>query len=125
MFSPFAVEGLQAAYDEGEPWLEALKVYLYDNYLYLLEVFRTKLPGLSVLPLEATYLVWADCRSLPISTTELSAALLEQEKLWINAGSMYGTGGEGFIRINIACPRPLLEEGLDRLVRGVSVRQKS
>ncbi|WP_256003944.1 MalY/PatB family protein [Pedobacter deserti] len=125
MFSPFAVEGLQAAYNEGEPWLEALKVYLYNNYLYLREVFKTKLPALSVLPLEATYLVWADCRSLPISTTELSAALLEQEKLWINAGSMYGTGGEGFIRINIACPRPLLEEGLDRLVRGVSGRQKS
>ncbi|WP_285009314.1 MalY/PatB family protein [Pedobacter faecalis] len=125
MFSPFAVEGLQAAYNEGEPWLEALKVYLYNNYLYLREVFKTKLPGLSVLPLEATYLVWADCRSLPISTTELSAALLEQEKLWINAGSMYGMGGEGFLRINIACPRPLLEEGLDRLVRGVSGRQKS
>lgn len=108
----FAVEALIAAYNEGDDWLDELKVYLYDNYLLLSEFFKNYLPHLPVLPLEATYLVWIDCSALGIASKEIADKLLLKEKLWINEGTMYGEAGEGFIRINIATQR-------DRLVRGL------
>ncbi|WP_029902676.1 MalY/PatB family protein [Prevotella sp. 10(H)] len=111
----FAVEALTAAYNEGEEWLEELKTYLYSNYEYLKDFFTKNLPHLPVTKLEATYLVWIDCRSLKQTSKEISEMLLNKEKLWINEGMMYGAAGEGFIRINIACPRSLLVEGLNRL----------
>lgn len=111
----FAVEALTAAYTTGESWLEGLKQYLYDNYIYLKEFFKMNLPYLPVLPLEATYLVWVDCKVLQKSSEQITELLLQKEKLWVNDGTMYGQAGEGFIRINIACPRSLLTEGLNRL----------
>ena len=111
----FAVEALMAAYNDGEEWLEELKNYLYANYTYLLNFFNTKLPGFSVIKLEATYLVWIDCSLLKQTSKEITEALLKKQKLWVNEGTMYGEAGEGFIRINIACPRQLLIEGLNRL----------
>ncbi len=108
----FAIEALIAAYNEGEDWLEQLKVYLYDNFKYLKEFFAEHFPNIAVLPLEATYLVWVDCRSLGQSSTEIRK-LLEQGKLWINEGTLYGKAGEGFIRFNIACPRKRLSAGLN------------
>jgi len=111
----FAVDALIAAYNEGEEWLEELKKYLYSNYLYLKDFFKKHLPQFPVLPLEATYLVWIDCSVLHRSSSEIAEMLLEKESLWINAGTMYGIGGENFIRLNIACPRALLAEGLQRI----------
>ncbi|MDR1380345.1 MAG: pyridoxal phosphate-dependent aminotransferase [Tannerella sp.] len=110
----FAVEALIAAYSEGEEWLEALKVYLYDNYLCMKEYFAKHFPQFPVLPLEATYLVWVDCAKLGMSSARIAEILLDQSKLRINEGTMYGAAGEGFIRFNIACPRKLLVEGLER-----------
>ena len=110
-----AVEALIAAYNEGEEWLEELKKYLYGNYLYLKDFFGTRLPQFHVLPLEATYLVWVDCSALNQSSATIAEMLLEKENLWVNAGTMYGAGGENFIRLNIACPRELLAEGLRRI----------
>jgi len=115
MINPFAIEALIAAYNEGEEWLEELKLYLYDNYLYLKDFVEKHLPQFPVLPLEATYLVWLDCSVLQQSSTAIAEALLEKENLWINAGAMYGAGGENFIRLNIACPRALLAEGLGKI----------
>lgn len=111
----FAVEALIAAYTEGEEWLEELKVYLYANYSLLLEFFRKHLPQLSVVPLEATYLVWVDCSALGQSAEEIADSLLEKEKLRINEGTMYGAAGEGFIRINIATQRENLLKGLEKI----------
>lgn len=113
--NPFAVVALIAAYNEGEEWLEALKIYLYDNYLYLKNFVEKHLPQFPVLPLEATYLVWMDCSALQKSSVEIAKILLEKENLWVNAGAMYGEGGENFVRLNIACPRQLLAEGLNRI----------
>ena len=113
----FAVEALIAAYNHGEEWLEELKKYLYANFLYVKDFFEKHLPQFLVLPLEATYLVWVDCSVLQRSSTEISEMLLEREKLWVNAGAMYGAGGENFIRLNIACPRSLLIEALNILKR--------
>ena len=110
----FAVGALIAAYNEGEEWLDELKKYLYDNYLYVKEFFEKNLPQFPVLPLEATYLVWIDCSVLKQSSKDIAKMLLEKAKLWVNPGTMYGAGGENFIRLNIACPRELLAKGLKR-----------
>jgi len=116
----FAVEALIAAYNEGEDWLEELKKYLYDNYEYLTAFFSQYLPKLPVLPLEATYLVWVDCSALGQTSEEIVKILLEKEKLWVNEGTLYGVAGEGFIRINIACPREIVVRGLEKIKRALS-----
>ena len=112
--NPFGVEALIAAYNEGEEWLEELKRYLFDNYNYLRSFFAEHLPEFPVTKLEGTYLVWVDCSALKRTSEDIVTSLLEQEKLWLNEGSMYGDTGEGFVRINIACPRQVLTEGLER-----------
>ena len=116
----FAVEALIAAYNEGEEWLDALIPYLYDNYLYLKDFFATYLPKFPVLPLEATYLVWIDVSSLGMTSAQVARTLLENEKLRVNEGTMYGANGEGFIRLNIACPRELLVQGLNKIKNAFS-----
>ena len=116
----FAVEALIAAYNKGEEWLEELKEYLLGNYLYLMDFFEKHLPQFPVLPLEATYLVWVDCSVLNLTSTAIAKTLLEKENLLVNAGTMYGDDGENFIRLNIACPRTLLAEGLRKLQSGIT-----
>lgn len=117
--NPFGVEALMAAYTDGEEWLEELKQYLFGNYNYLRAYFEEYLPEFPVSMLEGTYLVWVDCSVLNQSSDEIVKTLLEKEKLWVNEGSLYGEAGEGFIRINIACPRQQLIEGLNRLRRAL------
>lgn len=116
---PFGVEALIAAYNDSEEWLEELKQYLFDNYNYLRAYFAEYLPEFPVSILEGTYLVWVDCSVLNQSSDEIIKTLLEKEKIWVNEGSLYGEAGEGFIRINIACPRQQLIEGLNRLRRAL------
>lgn len=111
--NPFGVEALIAAYTEGEEWLSQLVDYLYHNYLTLHEYFAKYLPSLPVTEMEGTYLVWVDCRSLDIDSDTLEHRLLETERLWLNSGTMYGKNG--FMRINIACPKSVMLDGLNRL----------
>ncbi|MDR2915697.1 MAG: pyridoxal phosphate-dependent aminotransferase [Tannerella sp.] len=111
----FAVEAVIAAYNEGEEWLEELKTYLFDNYIYLKEFMKTELPSVRIPPLEATYLVWMDFSATGQSSEVIAENLLKKENLWVNEGTMYGQSGEGFIRLNIACPRQLLKEGLNKM----------
>lgn len=118
--NPFGVEALIAAYNDGEEWLEELNQYLFANYHYLRAYFDEYLPEFPVMPLEGTYLVWVDCSALKQSSEDIVKTLLEKEKLWMNEGSLYGEAGEGFIRINIACPRQRLIEGLNRMRRALS-----
>lgn len=115
--NPFGVVALISAYTAGEPWLEALRDYIAANYCALLDFFAAELPQLKVCRLEATYLAWVDIQPLGIDSTRLEEYALETEKVWVNAGAMYGT--EGYIRINMACPRSRLLEGLRRLCRAV------
>ncbi|MDD3037798.1 MalY/PatB family protein [Bacteroides sp.] len=115
--NPFGVEALIAAYNEGEEWLEELTHYLWENYNCLRTYFNEHLPQFPVVMLEGTYLVWVDCLALRQSSREIVKTLLEEEKLWVNEGSMYGKEGERFIRINIACPQKVLIDGLKRLKR--------
>ena len=115
--NPFGVIATIASYNEGGEWLDALRKYLRRNYEYLCHFFEQRLPQYPVLPLEGTYLVWIDCRALGIGSDATTLRLQEEQKLMINSGTMYGPGGEGFIRLNIACPRTLLVEGLERMSR--------
>ena len=113
--NPFGPVALEAAYsEEGEAWLNEMNAYVAANYQYLLDHITE---GFKVFRLEGTYLAWVDARSLGIPSQELEDSLLEHEKVWVNAGKMYGT--EGFFRVNLACPRSLLEEGLKRLDKGL------
>ena len=116
----FGITALIAAYEESEQWLDALKEYLQENYLFLTQFINSNLPQIKVTPLEATYLVWLDCTALGKTADELSHQLLEEQKLWINSGTMYGAAGEGFLRINIATPKVLLQTGLEKLLKGLS-----
>lgn len=115
-------QALIAAYTQGEEWLEQLMEYLKENLKYLTDFIENNLPKLKIIPPEATYLVWIDCRELGIKSKELADRLLQEGKLWINPGSIYGENGEGFIRINIACPRELLVDGLNRLKNVISYK---
>ncbi len=112
--NPFGVIATQAAYNEGEEWLDQLLEYLHANYLYMQEFCREHLPEYPITLLEGTYLVLMDCRRLGISSKELEQRLLAEAGLWLNAGIMYGAEGEGFMRWNIACPQTTLAEGLRR-----------
>ena len=114
--NPFGVIATQAAYNEGEEWLDQLIDYLHANYLYMRDFCREHLPEFPITVLEGTYLVWMDCRKLGMSSEELERRLVSEARLWLNAGTMYGAEGEGFMRWNIACPRNTLTEGLKRFV---------
>lgn len=112
--NPFGVVALMAAYNESEDWLEALCGYLHDNYNMLCRFFAEHLPQYKVTKLEGTYLAWVDCRAANRSSDELTELLLNESKVMVSSGTIYGAAGEGFIRINMACPRKLLAEGLRR-----------
>lgn len=120
--NPFGVDALTAAYNEGAEWLDALRGYLYENYCYMKRFCQTHLSDFPIVELEGTYLVWMNCSALRTSSEALERQLKERAKLWLNAGTMYGAEGEGFMRWNIACPRSVLAEGLERFrkfVQGV------
>jgi cystathionine beta-lyase len=112
--NPFGVIATQAAYNKGEDWLQELITYLHENYLFMVEYCKEYLPEFPVAKLEGTYLAWMDCRALNLSSEVLEERLLKECKLWLNAGSMYGAEGEGFMRWNLACPRSRLTEALER-----------
>lgn len=118
--NPFGVIALQAAYsDEGYEWLTQLRAYISSNYYLLRERFARELPKCKVMRMEGTYLAWIDCSELHISSDEIEEMLMHENKVWVNAGSMYGTEGAAFIRINMACTSELLNEGITRIVNGL------
>ncbi len=115
-----------AAYDEGEEWLDELRAYIYENYLIFKDFFEKELPDFPVLPLEGTYLAWVNCSILGIGSQEIEDRLIDENKVWVNAGVHYGPDGDSFVRVNLACPRSILLEGLDRLYKGfTAMKQES
>lgn len=117
--NPFGVIATEAAYtEEGAEWLRQLNTYLFANYRFLCDFFSKHFPSLEVVKLEGTYLVWVDCSSLGKSSTEIVNNLY-RHGVWMNDGVMYGENKGAFIRINIACPRKILEEGLLRMEKAL------
>ena len=116
--NPFGPIALEAAYNESEEWLNQLIPHIAGNYALLKETFKKQLPNYGVMKLEGTYLVWVDIRKSGLNADELAEKLLRDGKVQVNSGMMYGkTAGEDYIRINIACPRAILQEGLNRIVK--------
>lgn len=120
--NPFGVAATIAAYNEGEEWLNQLVDYLHGNYEAMVEFCQRELPEFPITRLEGTYLVWMDCSSLGMPSDALEHALLDDARLWLNAGTMYGAEGEGYMRWNIACPRSVMLDGLNRFLNFVRSR---
>lgn len=113
--NPFGLRAMEAGFAEGEPWLEALLEYLAGNYRILRSYCETQLPRLGVSPIEGTYLAWVDFRRYGFSSQELKDCIIQKARLALNDGPMFGPGGEGFQRMNLACPRQVLRQALDQL----------
>ena len=114
--NPFAPEATKAAYNESEDWIDELNLYIWDNYCVLKVFCSQHLPLWHVMPLEGTYLVWVDVSRCCDDVTTYCDDLLQNAKVWLNPGTMYGKeSGKGFIRINLACPRSLLTEALKKI----------
>jgi cystathionine beta-lyase len=111
----FGSVAMEAAYTHGDEWLDQMMVYLQENYKLLENFFKTKLPRVKVMNPEATYLIWLDFREYGMKNAELMKFTLERAKVGLNDGGRFGTGGDGWLRINIGCPRSVLAEALERL----------
>ena len=118
--NPFGITALEAAYNHGEPWLEQLMDYLSDNVDFLIRFVEERLPMVEVIKPEGTYLVWMDFRKLGLDPDTLEDLMLKKARVWLDEGYIFGRGGEGFERINVACPRSLLKQGLQRIERAVN-----
>ena len=105
----------QAAYTYGASWLDELKVYLAENLSFVREYLRENIPEIKLVEPQGTYLVWLDCRCLRLTDRELKALIQDKAKLWTDDGYIFGAGGSGYERINIACPQSLLKAALENL----------
>ena len=109
----------EAAYRHGEPWLDELLVYLRGNHQFLEQAASEYMPELRVFKADALYLAWIDCRRLGLSDSGLDQFMLNEAGIWPVNGQCFGSGGEGFVRINLACPRQLLSTAVDRIRSGL------
>ncbi len=115
----FGIVALEAAYTGGEEWLDQVLEYIEGNLAYLEEYIAQNLPPITVIPPEGTYLVWLDCRGLGLDKWALRQLMLEEARVYLDDGFMFGDEGEGFQRINIACPRAIVVEALERIKRAI------
>ncbi len=115
----FGAVALESAYRYGEEWLEQLLEYLAGNLKFTRDFLDKKIPGIKAMDLEGTYLLWLDCQGLGLTDEALKELMDKEAMVGLDEGPMFGPGGEGFQRMNIACPRATLEEGLRRIEKAV------
>lgn len=115
----FAIDATIAAFQEGGPWLDALRNYLQDNKNYVCRFLDNELKQMRVVSTDATYLLWLDCERLAGSVSRFVDYLRESVGLYIMDGKEYGHAGTGFLRMNVACPRSLVQDGMGRLKTAV------
>ncbi len=115
----FGLTAMEAAYRHGGEWLDELRGYVSENLRYLRDFLEREAPAIKVVQPEGTYLVWLDCRELGLDTEGLARFMREDAKVGLDDGHIFGPGGDGFERINIACPRSVLQEGLERIAGAV------
>ena len=117
----FAVTGAIAAYNKGRPWIDELRQYLYDNKEFVANYLKEEIPEIKLIDSDATYLLWLDCSSLDISSKEFIKFLNEKTGVLLSAGIDFSKNSDEFLRLNIACPRLLLKNGLEAIKKGVAI----
>lgn len=115
----FAYTATEAAYTYGAEWLQQMRMYVMENVRFVDEFFKTKLPKIKVYPPQASFLVWLDCRDLKLSQEELVHLFQDKAGLLLNDGTMFGPGGEGYMRLNVGCPRSVLDTALNALKKAI------
>ena len=115
----FAAVAAAAAFNKGEEWLDELRAYVYENKQYVSEFLKNELPQVKLVPSDATYLLWLDCRGLHVGSDELCDAIRQKTGLMLSSGRTYGESGDGFLRMNVACQRKRVIDGCERLKRGI------
>ena len=118
--NPFGVVACETAYREGADWLDQVMDYIHGNLAFLRQYIDDHVPGVRLIPPEGTYLVWLDCRGLGLDNQALKRLMMETARIFPDEGFIFGPEGDGFERLNIACPRSLLKEALARIRRAVS-----
>lgn len=118
--NPFSLTAAEAAYRHGDDWLDRVLAYIKGNAEFLRDFLERTIPQLSAVMPEGTYMAWIDCRSLGFSPDELQSFMVSKAKVAMNAGHTFGQGGEGFMRMNLAAPRSVLEEALRRIEAAVN-----
>ena len=113
--NPFSIAAFEAAYRGGAAWLDALLIYLRDNRDFVNDYLNSQLPNIHLIQPQGTYLLWLDCRDLKMTDAQLEAFFVQQAKVGLNAGRTFGSGGNGFMRMNIASPRSVIAEALKRI----------
>ncbi len=119
MVNLFGITATEAAYSKGGEWVDQMMRYVADNFDYLDAFLKRRIPEIVAISPESTYLVWLDCRGLPINNEEVGRFMVENARVAMNDGPSFGPGGDGFQRMNIACPRVKLKEALERLESAV------
>ena len=117
----FGIAAAQAAYENGDEWYTAMKAYVAVNLDFACRFTREHLPGVTLRKPEGTYLAWFDFRSFGLRPAELEEIIVQRAKLWLDSGTIFGKAGEGFQRINAACPRSTLLEALERLEHAINL----
>lgn len=116
----FAVQAAVAAFTKGEKWLDELRVYLFENKQLVIKTLETELPQIKAAAQDSTYLMWLDCSAVTDDSKALADSIRRKTGLFLSDGAQYGIGGERFLRMNIACPKGLLKDGLRRLISAIS-----
>ncbi|MCZ2257345.1 MalY/PatB family protein [Sporosarcina sp. G11-34] len=121
MLNSFGPAATEAAYTYGEQWLDECIDYVHENLQFVTKYFEEHLPALKVLPLESTYLAWIDCRELGLTKEELEKLFLTKAKVALNQGYIFGPGGDGFVRMNLACPLSIVEKAAEQIEKSVKM----
>ena len=113
--NPFSIAAFEAAYREGEPWLEELLVYLHDTREGVQAYLTEHLPQIKLIPSEGTYLLWLDCRELNLNDAELKRFFVHEAGVGLSPGALFGKEGSGFMRLNIGAPRETIMKILENI----------
>ena len=116
----FAVDAAVAAFTKGEEWIEELREYIFRNKNLAAEYIEREIPQIRLVPSQATYLLWLECTCVSESSPYAAEYIYKKTGLYLSDGRQYGDGGSGFLRMNVACPRTVLENGLRRLKQGMA-----
>lgn len=117
----FAIPAAVAAFNKGANWLDSLREYIYENKIFALNFIKKEIPKVKIVPSQATYLLWLDIGNITFFSSEAARFIREHTGLYLSNGSEYGKAGQQFLRMNIACPRSRLLDGLERLKHGLEL----